>query len=101
MLVVPRRHVEQVDQLEPDDAGALMNAVVGVARSVKSLCAPEGLSVWSSNGPAAFQEVPHVHMQVLARKHGDGLLRIYAERPHHPTTTELAQVAAKLRSSPL
>ena len=98
VLVVPRRHVEQVDQLAPDDAAALMNAVVGVARSVKSHCAPEGLSVWSSNGPAAFQEVPHVHMHVLARKHGDGLLRIYAESPHHPTTAELAQVAAKLRS---
>jgi histidine triad (HIT) family protein len=98
VLVVPKQHVEQLDELPPDVAGPLMATVVKVARSVRRTCAPEGMSVWSSNGPAAFQEVPHVHMHVLTRRHEDGLLRVYAERPAHPSMAELDEVAATLRT---
>ena len=38
---------------------------------------PEGLSIWQSNGPAAFQEVPHVHWHILPRYSKDGLLVVY------------------------
>ncbi|MGH3488241.1 MAG: HIT family protein [Actinopolymorphaceae bacterium] len=98
VLVIPKQHVEQVDELDPEVAAALMTAVVSVARVIRRHFAPEGISVWSSNGPAAFQEVPHVHMHVLTRKPDDSLLRVYAERPLHPSTTELEQVAATLRA---
>jgi histidine triad (HIT) family protein len=97
VLVVPRQHVEQIDELEPKLAGELMAAVVTVARALRAHCAPAGISVWSSNGPAAFQEVPHVHLHVLTRKHDDGLLEVYAEPPQHPSRPELEQVAATLR----
>ncbi|MEQ7125215.1 HIT domain-containing protein [Actinopolymorpha sp. B11F2] len=97
-LVVPKQHVEQVDELEPELAGLLMATVVKVARSVRRCFAPDGMSIWSSNGPAAFQEVPHVHMHVLTRTHEDGLLRVYAERPPHPPTVDLDEVAATIRT---
>lgn len=98
VLVIPKQHVEQIDELEPATAAMLMTAVVSLARVVRRHFAPEGLSVWSSNGPAAFQEVPHVHMHVLTRKHDDGLLRVYAERPFNPPATELDLVAEALRT---
>jgi histidine triad (HIT) family protein len=96
VLVVPKQHVEQIDELEPQLAGELMTAVVDVAGAVRRHFAPAGISVWSSNGPAAFQEVPHVHLHVLTRTYDDGLLRVYAERPHHPPRPELDLVAADL-----
>jgi histidine triad (HIT) family protein len=83
--------------LEPKLAGEVMTAVVTVARALRAHCAPAGISVWSSNGPGAFQEVPHVHLHVLTRKYEDGLLEVYAEPPRHPSMPELEQVATTLR----
>lgn len=99
VLVVPRRHVETVYDLTPPDGDQLMRAVVRVARAMRERFEPDGLSVWQSNGPAANQEVPHVHMHVLARSTGDGLLRVYPEKPGYPSTDELTELATKLRAS--
>ena len=98
VLVVPRQHVEQVDELPADLAGAVMGTVVRVAGAVRKALAPEGISVWSSNGPAAGQEVPHVHLHVVARFAGDGLLRVYAEKPPYPDRPELDRLAARIAS---
>lgn len=96
VLVVPRVHVEQVDQLPPDLAGAVMRTVVRVAGAVRKALAPEGISVWSSNGHAAGQEVPHVHIHVIGRFVDDGLLRVYAERPPYPNRAALDQLATRI-----
>lgn len=77
VLVVPRRHFEQIYDLDDDSASALAGTVCKVARAVRRVYAPEGLSIWQSNGPAAFQEVPHVHWHVLPRYNDDGLLVVY------------------------
>lgn len=77
VLVVPRHHVEQIYDLDEDTACALAGTVCKVARAVRRVYAPEGLSIWQSNGPAAFQEVPHVHWHVFPRYTDDGLLAVY------------------------
>ena len=76
VLVIPKGHAETIDQLPLDAAGPLMSGVVRVAAAVRSAFAPDGISVWQSNGEAAGQEVPHVHFHVLARRAGDKLMRI-------------------------
>ena len=80
VLVVPRHHFKQIYDLDEHTASALANSVCKVARAVRRVYAPEGLPIWQSNGPAAFQEVPHVHWHVLPRKTDDGLLTVY---PRH------------------
>ena len=77
VLVVPKRHVEQIYDLDEDTACALAGTVCKVSRAVRRVYAPEGLSIWQSNGPAAFQEVPHVHWHVFPRYTDDGLLVVY------------------------
>ena len=77
VLVVPRNHVEQIYNLDEDTACALAATVCKIARAVRSVYAPEGLSIWQSNGPAAFQEVPHVHWHVFPRYTDDGHLVVY------------------------
>ena len=77
VLVVPRNHIEQIYDLDEDTASALASAVCKVARAVRRVYAPDGLSVWQSNGPAAFQEVPHVHWHVFPRYTDDGHLVVY------------------------
>lgn len=77
VLVVPRNHVEQIYDLDEDTACALAGTVCKVAGAVRRVYAPEGLSIWQSNGPAAFQEVPHVHWHVFPRYIDDGHLVVY------------------------
>ena len=77
VLVVPKDHFEQIYDLDDDSASALAGTVCKVARAVRRVYAPEGLSIWQSNGPAAFQEVPHVHWHVFPRYTDDGHLVVY------------------------
>ena len=77
VLVVPRRHFEQIYDLDEDSACALAGTVCKVARAIRRVYSPDGLSIWQSNGPAAFQEVPHVHWHVFPRYTNDGHLVVY------------------------
>ena len=56
----------------------------------------EGVNLFLADGQAAFQEVPHVHMHVFPRYHGDSF-RIDADwRPRD--RTELDTTAARLQA---
>ncbi len=96
-LVVPRQHISDVRELDPRTGAALMVAISRIARAVGDVFPNEGLSLWHSIGEAAFQEVPHLHFHVHARKQNDDFLRVY---PHSPNTPEKGirdEYAARLR----
>ena len=77
VLVVTKRHFEQIYDLDEDTACALAGTVCRVSRAVRRVYAPEGLSIWQSNDVAAFQEVPHVHWHIFPRYIDDGHLVVY------------------------
>lgn len=98
LLVVPKQHRETIYDLHPTEASQLMQTVVLTARAVRAVVQPAGLSVWQSNGRAAGQEVPHVHVHVLARRPDDGLLRVYPARPPYPDRLALDQLAQRIKA---
>ncbi|TDD66565.1 HIT family protein [Actinomadura darangshiensis] len=57
---------------------------------------PEGLSVVQSNGEAAGQEVFHVHVHLVPRRHGDDLRLMWDPAPAQPR--ELAETLQRLSS---
>jgi diadenosine tetraphosphate (Ap4A) HIT family hydrolase len=73
VLVIPVRHVELVYDLDASTAGALAFATVRVARAVRDTFAPAGMNIVQSNGPAATQTVPHVHVHVVPRNEQDAI----------------------------
>ena len=81
VLVIPKPHIPTVDQLPETLAGELFRVVVRMARAIQASFQPPGLSIWQSNGPAAGQEIPHLHIHLLPRFPGDGALRFYAGSP--------------------
>jgi histidine triad (HIT) family protein len=81
ILVMPRAHVETIDDLDEATASKLAWSTIRVSRAVRRAYAPDGINVWSSNGEAAGQEVPHVHIHVFPRLAGDGLMRVYPGEP--------------------
>ena len=97
LLILPRQHVEVIDELSDRSATTLMASVVKAAKALRSVCDPPGISIWQSNGEAAGQEVPHVHVHLLTRTQGDGLLRIYPTKPDHPSPADVEPLAQSLR----
>ncbi|RME50224.1 MAG: HIT family protein [Caldilineae bacterium] len=99
VLVIPRRHVETVYELDDALAARVAQTVVRVSRGVRAAMNAEGLSIWQSNGEAAFQEVPHVHVHLFPRRKGDGYLRVYPSHPAPQSPAVLEALAAKIRAA--
>jgi len=97
VLVMPVRHVENVFALNAATSAAVMQATVKVADAVRHAFAPDGLSLWQSNGPGAGQEVLHFHMHVMPRWTGDGLLRVYPRRVETPEIDVRVAMAEQVR----
>src|SRR5439155_17645450 len=77
VLIIPRKHFNDVRDLDEPTAAALMSIVTRVTRAVGKAFPNEGISLWHSIGEAAFQEVPHLHIHVHPRMRGDNFLRVY------------------------
>ena len=96
-LVIPREHLADVRELNAATGAALMAALSRITRAVGETFPYEGISVWHAIGPAAFQDVPHLHFHVLPRTTDDGLLRVYPSRPARPDCRTLDRYAASIR----
>jgi len=66
-LVIPRRHVEDIWELDDALGADLMAAVVRGGRAVEAAVRPYGMNLISSKGIAAEQTVFHIHFHLLAR----------------------------------
>ena len=99
VLVVPRVHVNDIRELDPKNAPQLMETLIKIARAVTQAFPNEGMSLWHSVGPAAFQEVPHMHIHVHPRRFGDGLLRVYPGLPVDADSAVRASYAERLRAA--
>lgn len=97
VLVVPRAHLGDVRDADSQTGAALMASVGRIARAVGDVFPNDGMSVWHSIGPAADQEVPHLHFHVHPRRMHDGLLRVYPHAPAHPDRRTLDAWGAQLR----
>lgn len=98
VLVIPRRHLHDVRELDHATGAALMALVARVTRAVSAAFPNEGISLWHSIGEAAFQEVPHLHIHVHPRRMHDQALRIYPHAPATPSRDTLDQYAATVRA---
>jgi histidine triad (HIT) family protein len=96
-LVIPRQHFADIRELDLATGAALMGTVSRITRAVGAAFANEGLSLWHSIGPAAFQEVPHLHIHVHPRKSGDGFLRVYPGNPPAVDESTRDSYAARIR----
>lgn len=97
-LVIPRRHVTHVWELDERLGSDLMVAVVRVGRAVEAAVRPEGMNLISSKGSAAEQTVFHLHLHVLPRWNRDGFDRIW---PRHSPVEEpdLDEIADRIRAA--
>lgn len=77
-LFVPTSHVERADQ-SPDLLSAAMHAAARYALWLRDLGAARDYNLIQSNGQAATQSVPHLHVHLVPRREGDGLALPWTE----------------------
>lgn len=99
VLVIPKDHVETLDRLSPIQTAGLFQTVVRVMRAVRRSLDPEGVNIWQSNGAAAMQEVPHVHVHIFPRRSGDGYLQFYRSTPPIVSKKERDDLALIIRAA--
>jgi len=72
VLVLPRRAVRNLEDLEADEAAELWSAVRDAVVAVKAVYHPDGVNVGANLGAAAGAGIPdHLHVHVLPRWFGD------------------------------
>ena len=68
---MPRRHVETLGELPPDLVAPLFTTVQRLAVAVERGMSADGCFV--AINIRISQSVPHLHVHVVPRRHGDGL----------------------------
>lgn len=72
VLIVPKNHVERFGDLT-DSPGHLFSVAQSLVKAIEnSDIQCDGTNLFLSDGKAAGQEVPHVHIHIVPRFNGDG-----------------------------
>ena len=94
VLVVPRRHVVTMPELDP--VGPFFEAVQRVAAALPTALGAQGTFVAMNN--VVSQSVPHFHAHVVPRTRGDGLRGFFWPRSKY-VAGEAAEYAALIRAA--
>jgi len=98
-MVMPVRHVAEIEDLAPSEAGELWEALSQGVRALKAAYRPDGINVGANLGRQAGAGVPaHFHLHALPRWAGDtNFMTTVASARVLPEP--LDESAAKLRSA--
>src|SRR5438045_2079126 len=88
-LVIPRRHVTNLLEIEREDLEATMVAAQRLARTLSERLDTDGVNLINSCGAAAWQTVFHFHVHVIPRYEDDPL-----QLPWKPAPGDSEAIAA-------
>ncbi len=72
LMVMPVRHVAELEELAEDEAAAVWSEVADAVRALKAAYSPDGMNVGANLGRSAGAGVPgHFHMHCVPRWNGD------------------------------
>lgn len=89
-LVIPKAHDARIGGLPDGAAGAMFAVTSELAPVVERAVDADGMTVAVNDGPAAGQEVPHVHGHLVPRFEGDGAGGLHSLRWKRPDLDEEA-----------
>jgi histidine triad (HIT) family protein len=96
-MVVPRTHAAELWEMDDTEVERLMRTVMAVGRRLRAVLEPDGMNVINSAGRAASQTVPHVHVHLVPRRHGDAMGDIWPPREEPRDEAALDALARRIR----
>ncbi len=94
-LVIPKIHAGTLTDLEDSFVGPVFEAVREITARIKRTLDAESFSIGINDGPAAGQEVAHLHVHIMPRFAGDGGRPIQSLVDNSPRET-LEVIAQKI-----
>lgn len=94
-LVIPRRHSDDLYEIDDADLDACMVAARRQALRARDRLGADGVNILNSCRPEAWQTVFHFHVHVIPRYAGDPLKLPWEPRPGNPDEIEAAANALK------
>ena len=70
-LIIPRRHVASIFELQEDELQEIWQAVALARQQLQGEFKPDAFNIAVNYGAAAGQTVPHAHVHVIPRYAGD------------------------------
>ena len=95
-LVIPKEPAENIFELSPEGAAALMKTTQKVAKAVKKGLDAAGIMITQLNGRPAGQSVFHVHFHIIPRS-GGADFRLHAREMEKPE--KLKALAEKIKAA--
>ncbi len=71
-LVVPKKHLENIYEIDAESFSAVMKTVHYLTPYIKTALNADGVNIGMNNGTAAGQLVFHAHVHIIPRFLGDG-----------------------------
>jgi histidine triad (HIT) family protein len=96
VLVIPKEPAENILDLSPEGAAAMMATTQAVAKAVKKGLGVPGIMLVQLNGAPAGQSVFHVHFHIIPRAAGVDM-HLHARDMVDPK--KLEPIAARIRSA--
>lgn len=70
-LIIPRRHVASFFDVTDAERQSFLSLLDGAGSKLDAEFRPDGYNIGINDGPAAGQTVPHLHIHLIPRYHGD------------------------------
>lgn len=72
LLLIPKKHAQLITELDEETVAHLFKVVRSLDAALRKLDGVKDITILISDGPAAQQEVPHVHIHLIPRYDSDG-----------------------------
>jgi histidine triad (HIT) family protein len=96
-LVIPKTHLETIQDLPDDLLAMLFSTARLLAKSMEQGLQAEGAFIAANN--RVSQSVPHFHIHVVPRRKGDGLKGFFWPRRKYKDEQEVGEVLAALQAA--
>lgn len=95
-IILPKQHAANLFEIDEETAGKLLPVAKKVAGAVKKVTGCDGINILQNNGEAAGQTVFHLHVHVVPRFEGDGILPVWPQGSY--ADGEATELAAKIKA---
>jgi len=73
MIAIPKKHVKSILDCDTDTLSRLMSSVKKISDHCTQNCGYDGVNLLNASDESAGQSVPHFHIHIIPRKHGDNI----------------------------
>ena len=95
-LILPKNHVANIFEIDPEQAGRLFSLAAKLAKAMKEVLGFEHMNILQNNGTVAGQTVFHFHLHLIPRWEGDGIN--IGWKPMDLTDEQIASMKARLEN---